>query len=59
MSVSDLIEILKKLDGNKTIKIEDNVTYDTAIGEMGEWELFDPQIIESEHVYLIISKKEK
>lgn len=59
MKVSELIEILKALNPDKKIVIEDNVTYDTSIGEMGEWRLFTPKVIESESVYLIISDEEQ
>lgn len=59
MKVSELIEILKTLNPEKKIKIEDNITYDTSIGEMGEWKLFTPKVIESDSVYLIISDDEE
>ena len=59
MKVKELIELLQKLNQEKKIVVEDNVTYDTSIGEMGEWRLFTPQVIESDSVYLIISKDEE
>lgn len=55
MKVKELIELLQKLNPEKKIVVEDNVTYDTSIGEMGEWKLFTPEIIESDSLYLITS----
>lgn len=63
MKVSELIEILEMLDQEKEIFVEDNVTYDTEIGELGECELFSPKVIRDatskKKFYIIVAKENK
>lgn len=59
MKVKELIELLQKLNPEKKIVMDDNVTYDTSIGEMGEWKLFTPEILEADSLYLITASDEE